>query len=77
MPRILAYCLTTCQTTRSDTPLPNVALTLIVALGMVVFWVFSATKASVRFAAFEYAEMLLRACDILEEAEVSGGHPSG
>ncbi len=56
---------------------PNVALTLVVAFGMVVFWVFSATKASVRFAAFEYAEMLLRACDILEEAEVSAGHPSG
>jgi hypothetical protein len=55
---------------------PNVVLSLVVSLGMIIFWVFSATKASVRFAAFGYAEMLLRACDILEEAKVSATDPS-
>jgi hypothetical protein len=55
---------------------PNVVLSLLVSLGMVIFWVLSATKASVRFAAFGYAEMLLRACDILEESKVSPCNPT-
>ena len=54
---------------------PNVVVSLVVSLGMVVFWVFSANKASVRFAAFGYAEMLLRACDILEEEKVNSRDP--
>jgi hypothetical protein len=41
----------------------HATLSLIVSAVMVVAWMFFFTKASVRTAAFSYAETLLRACD--------------
>jgi hypothetical protein len=55
---------------------PNALLSLTVSFGMAAFWILSATKTSARFAAFEYAEMLLRACDILEGAKGNAVHTS-
>ncbi len=46
--------------------LPDTATaSLMVSTAMVLVWMFFFTKASVRTAAFAYAEMLLRACDML------------
>jgi len=44
----------------------NVAASLIVSVAMLAAWLFFFTKATVRTAAFTYAETLLRACDVLE-----------
>jgi hypothetical protein len=38
---------------------------LVCSTVMLLVWLFFITKASVRTAAFTYAEMLLRACDVL------------
>jgi hypothetical protein len=43
----------------------NVAASLMVSAAMLAAWLFFFTKASVRTAAFTYAEMLLRSCDVL------------
>ena len=44
----------------------NVAASLMASVAMLAAWLFFFTKATVRTAAFTYAEALLRACDVLE-----------
>jgi hypothetical protein len=52
------------------TRMPDMATaSLIISAVMAFMWMFFFTRASVRTAAFTYAEMLLRACDVLGAAD--------